>query len=750
MCRYSCDQVHVCCAFLLWNSTYAIQVSLQVVVVESDSHLCTIPTLLGETLSRTMTSLETRSSMAEFLRVSNEAVHPDLVKARKQCTFSVAEMALCLYGSRKINIYSKLRKLLAHNAEYNAKELWWMSGKQRYLRACRQAEEFVQVVRRYRMMDDPDYMDAMLVMTGEDFFIHVHLAMFVPTIQNMSDEEQKREWLPAATNFTILGTYAQTELGHGSNVAGLETIADFDQKTDEWILSTPTLTATKWWAGGLGKSCTHCVLMSRLRIREKDYGVHPFILQIRDMDTHQSLKGVVLNHLGQKLGYNGMDNGTMQLHNVRIPRRNLLMRFCSVDRDGNYLRKGDQKLLYATMTFTRKQIIMNAGPQLAKNCTIATRYSAVRKQFIDPNVDVPKENVYQAPEANVLDYITQQRTLFPLIATTIAYWLTSQSTNDKYDSIMEECNKSDFSRLGDIHAMTSALKALMTSVVSGGIEQCRLACGGHGYALSAGIPLHLTNYAPQATYEGDFVVLSIQAGRILLKAVESKMKGECPERLQELSTKYIFDFDPFSENSPPDNVELCNSVWQLQAYKSRSCYLTYKAAQNFAAAKAEGKKTLQALEDVKLDLCKVTRAYGHLLVLQHFDEGLDRMKASEQVKQVLVTLRNLYALHWMELDFTEFVISNCTRVEHYEELQKTIKTLLKEFRPNAVGLTDAFGFPDYLLNSALGKYDGRVYEALYKATHYEPLNQHDVAEGYYKHLQYIIHPERRLPENSKL
>ena len=50
----------------------------------------------------------------------------------------------------------------------------------------------------------------------------------------------------------IMGCYAQTELGHGSNVQGLETTATFDKETDEFIIHTPNIKATKFWPGGLG------------------------------------------------------------------------------------------------------------------------------------------------------------------------------------------------------------------------------------------------------------------------------------------------------------------------------------------------------------------------------------------------------------------------------------------------------------------------------------------------------------------
>lgn len=39
---------------------------------------------------------------------------------------------------------------------------------------------------------------------------------------------------------------------------------------------------------------------------------------------------------------------------------------------------------------------------------------------------------------------------------------------------------------------------------------------------------------------------------------------------------------------------------------------------------------------------------------------------------------------------------------------------MDSLRPNAVALVDAFDIPDRVLNSALGRYDGKVYETLYE------------------------------------
>lgn len=48
---------------------------------------------------------------------------------------------------------------------------------------------------------------------------------------------------------------------------------------------------------------------------------------------------------------------------------------------------------------------------------------------------------------------------------------------------------------------------------------------------------------------------------------------------------------------------------------------------------------------------------------------------------------------------------------------------------------DAFDFPDSILNSAIGRYDGNVYESLYESALKAPLNQRDPFDGYKEYLQ---------------
>jgi len=99
----------------------------------------------------------------------------------------------------------------------------------------------------------------------------------------------------------IIGCYAQTELGHGSNVAGLLTTAKLDQATDEWIINTPNMLATKFWPGSLGVMANHAVVFAKLHTAlddDFDYGVQPFFVQIRDMETHMPMKGIKVGDIG--------------------------------------------------------------------------------------------------------------------------------------------------------------------------------------------------------------------------------------------------------------------------------------------------------------------------------------------------------------------------------------------------------------------------------------------------------------------
>jgi len=104
---------------------------------------------------------------------------------------------------------------------------------------------------------------------------------------------------PLIASRGIFGCYLQTELGHGTNVGKLETTATYIPETKEFEIHSPTITSTKWWIGALGKTATHGVVQAKLIIGGKDFGPHLFFVQLRSLEDHKPLPGIVIGDIGE-------------------------------------------------------------------------------------------------------------------------------------------------------------------------------------------------------------------------------------------------------------------------------------------------------------------------------------------------------------------------------------------------------------------------------------------------------------------
>src|SRR5271156_441911 len=249
---------------------------------------------------------------------------------------------------------------------------------------------------------------------------HLQHTMFATSVREQSNAKQLAYWLPKVEAWDIIGCYGQTELGHGSNVRGLECQAKWDPKSKDFIIHSPTLTASKWWNGSLGCTANHAIVVAQLMLPDKvtgeykSYGPHQFIVQIRDMKTNKPLDGIVIGDIGPKYGYTSMDNGYMLFNNLRVPHASLLARYSGVDSEsGLYIKPDNPALVYGSLTFVRAQIIMHARLILARAVTISVRYTSIRRQFADRDARGPS-----APEEAVLNYPTVQIRILPLLATT--------------------------------------------------------------------------------------------------------------------------------------------------------------------------------------------------------------------------------------------------------------------------------------------------------------------------------------------
>lgn len=130
------------------------------------------------------------------------------------------------------------------------------------------------------------------------------------------------------------------------------------------------------------------------------------------------------------------------------------------------------------------------------------------------------------PEPQIIDHVTQQKKLFPEIATSIANKLAADKVYLLYLQTSEDIKRGEFGRLSEMHALSCAMKSLSSSSAMSGIEILRLACGGHGYLSSAGLSNLYADATAACTYEGENTVLQLQVGRFLMKSYPLAMAGK--------------------------------------------------------------------------------------------------------------------------------------------------------------------------------------------------------------------------------
>ena len=231
-------------------------------------------------------------------RVPSSKCNPDLVKERANCPFDVEELADFLAGGREIRREIRSRVAFSESLlDPDEAPLDSLSAEERYER---QLKMLHKVVMESKKPDSSTYFRAYIpgsdhvstILFPEASAFALHHGMFMPTITGQGNSLQQKQWGRRAKNFNIIGTYAQTELGHGTFLRGLETTATYDPKTKEFILNSPKLTSLKWWPGGLGTTANHAVVMAQLITQGKSMGPHSFVVPLRDPDTHKPYPGI--------------------------------------------------------------------------------------------------------------------------------------------------------------------------------------------------------------------------------------------------------------------------------------------------------------------------------------------------------------------------------------------------------------------------------------------------------------------------
>jgi acyl-CoA oxidase len=562
----------------------------------------------------------------------------------------------------------------------------------------------------------------------------VHATMFETTVREQADEVQRREWLPKIERWEAIGCYAQTELGHGSNVRAIETQAKWDPTTKTFELHSPSLTASKWWNGSMGRTANHAIVVAQLLVPKQDrpdefvnHGPHPFIVQIRDLKTHLPLKGIVVGDIGPKYGYASMDNGYMLFDHFRLPHSAMLSNYSRVDYNtGTYTKPSNPAVVYGSLTAVRAAIIMHARLIIARAVTIAVRYACVRKQFQDRD-----SRDTTSPELSVLDYSTVQIRILPLLASAFAFHYTGEAMYNLYTATRANISqKGDFSKLTILHAQSSGLKSYCTEIAADSIETCRRAMGGHGFGGASGFIQLNNDYLSKPTVEGDNWMITQQTASYLIKrmasAVENANKPAASDQDEMEASCRAWYLNEHKSSTPPypifDSAEAI-----VQAFRRRSRYLTYQAYLQRHVEKRSWNSMLLLLREI-------SHAESQYLLVSNFHLALSsQTNLSPILLPHLQTQFFLFAYHTLSLNPRSFSKSSAVSENDLDLLQPKILEIMERIRPHAVRLVDAWKIPDFLLDSALGRYDGKVYEDLFERAHrHNPLNKEIFETDYRK------------------
>ena len=241
-------------------------------------------------------------------------------------------------------------------------------------------------------------------------------------------------------------------------------------------------------------------------------------MQIRDVETWRVCPGVKCGNLGPKIAWAGKDNGWASFDHVRVPRSNMMMKFCEVSRDGEFSITGDPRALYSVMMGIRMQIVFYSGRGSLVSTGLALRYCCVRRQF--------STQEQTRDERKVIDYQTTQYTVAKLLASSLTMLRAGIWATEQYHLMIEDVKREVFTRMDQNHHVLSGFKALFSELNLKNTDEARRLCGGAGYQSSSGLPAAWSLFSANVTLEGENTLMLGQATRYLVKLYRKVQGGK--------------------------------------------------------------------------------------------------------------------------------------------------------------------------------------------------------------------------------
>lgn len=541
----------------------------------------------------------------------------------------------------------------------------------------------------------------------------VQWGLFGGAVENLGTERH-RHHIERLQTLELLGCFAMTESGHGSDVANLETTATYDPVTEEFVVHTPTPSARKDYIGGAAEHATMAAVFAQLITPTDQHGVHCLLVPIRD-EAGDDLPGVTTSDCGLKGGLPGVDNGRIVFDQVRVPREYLLNRYADVEPDGTYSSDIDNqsRRFFTTLgTLVRGRISVGgaaaAGARVA--LSIALRYALKRRQFGDPD---------SGGETLLLDYRQHQRRLLPLVAHSYALAFAQNDLVRRMHLVQTGQDVAPGAQRA-LEKRAAGLKVAQTRFATRATQECREACGGAGYLTENRLVTLKADTDVFTTFEGDNVVLTQLVAKELLTAYSDEvrdldalgwvrfaatMAGDVVRKRS--GVRQLIQTLRDSSQETVDEADLSRRSVQLQLFADREDYLVRTAADRMRV-RAEETSPFEAFNNAQDHILTAGSAHMDRLVLEAFIEGVDNItdpKARELAERVC----DLYAYSVLEENSAWYIMHRFMSVERAKAVRRGVNELVDRLRADAPTLIDALGVPESMLRAAM-LHDPSVYE----------------------------------------
>jgi len=529
----------------------------------------------------------------------------------------------------------------------------------------------------------------------------VQWGLFGGAVENLGTERHHQAYVRRIIDLDLVGCFAMTETGHGSDVQSLQTTATFDPSTEEFVIDSPKPSSRKDYIGGAAETARVAAVFAQLITQGECHGVHCIVVPIRDEDGND-LPGVTTSDCQYKGGLPGVDNGRILFDNVRVPRENLLNKYGDVAADGTYvspIENANRRFFTMLGTLIRGRVTVGGSAAAAARVAldIAVRYALQRRQFSAPDDE---------GEVLIMDYLVHQRRLFPLIARSYALEFAQNELVAKLHDL-QTADSPDAEEQRELESRAAGLKAANTWHASTAIQEAREACGGAGYLAENRLIALRADTDVFTTFEGDNHVLTQLVAKELLTAYADDIKGMSPVEWVRFAANFAGDrvlkrtaAEAIMQtilDSRQDNEEegsLFNRGTQVSMFEDREQYLLSSVARRLQG-KSKEIPAFDAFNAVQDHVLHTAKAHIDRIVLEAFVAGIDACE-DEEARRILGLVCDLYALSVIEEDKAWFIEHRFLSTERAKAVTRGINERCRALRPYAETLVDGFGVPEQL------------------------------------------------------